>query len=677
MKIDFLRKKAGFTMIELLLVATMVTSVPVGAYKAVGKAKEIVCHNNLDQISKALFMFEMENGRLPSASFYPKDPNDSRSIRNILMPYLRNESIFTCPCMPQPLAKKGLTYLWNDKCNGRVSGTVPGASKKWLMIEMTAVSDKVPPPHSGKYNILFVDGHIEKGDAPSELRTYSKSEIPRTRKTSFSLSGFPVSCKAGEKLTLTVKAIDAFGAPLISYSGRIGFSSNDKKAVLPEEYTFTQANNGRASFSKITFFTAGSQKLIVYDKSKSDMSTTYQVNIMPDSLDHFRLQPLSAQKVGVPFNMVVTAEDRYGNRITDFKGEINLYDLGGSISPTHLKGFISGIWEGKITITKSKTNDSLIVNDEANHWGTSIPFEIQPGEAKEFLITFPSPYLISGQKTNFILKIIDEYGNKAHSYQGNVKFSSSDWKAEVPKEYTFTSQDKGEWASSEKLIFFTSGKQTLIVTDSDNPQIKGSQIINVLPGPLHHFTFEPISSPKEAGIPFEVKITARDEYENLIDGLYLSGSSKEKSYFTPNLLSGTWEGKVTRFKSGETYLSIDDGCGHKGTSNRFEVNPGPVHHFIINGLSKPLRPKEETGFELKVVDAYGNTVPSYCGIIHFTSTDLKANLPSDYTFNPEDKGSRMFKGKTFFSTIGLHSLTAIDSEDDNLKGTKEGIIVRP
>ena len=84
MRMKFLGR-AGFTLIELMAVTTILTSIPLGAYKAVGKAKEISCKNNLKQIYYALTMFTMSNdGNLPSACFYPKNSSDKNSLANIL-----------------------------------------------------------------------------------------------------------------------------------------------------------------------------------------------------------------------------------------------------------------------------------------------------------------------------------------------------------------------------------------------------------------------------------------------------------------------------------------------------------------------------------------------------------------------------------------------------------------
>jgi len=169
MNIKFLNR-AGFTLVELMMVATLVSSVPLGAYKAVGKAKQSFCKNNLNQIYQALTMFMMENNdRLPSACFYTENSSAENSIVNILHPYLKNKNVFLCPSLPKELQKKEITYIWNDQFNNKNPDGIPNRDKIWLMTEMTATSEKIPPPHPDGYNILYLDGHIETKQKPPDL----------------------------------------------------------------------------------------------------------------------------------------------------------------------------------------------------------------------------------------------------------------------------------------------------------------------------------------------------------------------------------------------------------------------------------------------------------------------------------------------------------------------------
>ena len=174
MKIKILGR-AGFTLIELMAVTAILTSVPITAYKAIGKAKEISCKNNLKQIYYALTMFTMSNdGNLPSACFYPKNSSDKDSLANLLHSYLGNKDIFLCPSLPSELKKNGITYIWNDRFSNQDPDSVPHKDKEWLMTEMAAVDEKIPPPHPGGYNILYLDGHIESKQKPPDLSKEAK-----------------------------------------------------------------------------------------------------------------------------------------------------------------------------------------------------------------------------------------------------------------------------------------------------------------------------------------------------------------------------------------------------------------------------------------------------------------------------------------------------------------------
>jgi len=177
MKMKFFKIKAGFTLVELMAVTTIVTSLPLGAYRAVGKAKEVFCHNNLSQIYQALTIFMIENNdRLPSACFYPENSTEPKSIANILRPYLGTKEVFICPSLPGQLKEKGITYIWNDQFNNQSPDHIPNNDQQWLMMEMTAVSEEIPPPHSSGYSILYLDGHIETKPRPPDLKKDAVSE---------------------------------------------------------------------------------------------------------------------------------------------------------------------------------------------------------------------------------------------------------------------------------------------------------------------------------------------------------------------------------------------------------------------------------------------------------------------------------------------------------------------
>ena len=163
MPLGRLKKSCGFTVMELLIVTTIITSIPTGSYlHAKKKAYEVSCQNNLRQINMFLQMFIAENGKLPSAAFYPKDSaKQEDSIAVILKRYGATKKLFVCPAAPEELKELGLTYLWNDAFNGRRPESIRNPSKQWLMIDMNSVSKDVPAPHPSGYTVLYADGHVE------------------------------------------------------------------------------------------------------------------------------------------------------------------------------------------------------------------------------------------------------------------------------------------------------------------------------------------------------------------------------------------------------------------------------------------------------------------------------------------------------------------------------------
>ena len=159
MRIRFFNN-AGYTIVELILVTSIIGVVPVTLYMETAKhAKAVSCISNLRNIYMGVQMYELDHERLPDAKFYPESSKDPKSIVNLLRDYIDDKSVFLCVGIPAELTEKGLTYIWNDSHNNRSMDRVPHKSSEWVMTEMTAVEPKVPPPHPGGYNILFYDGH--------------------------------------------------------------------------------------------------------------------------------------------------------------------------------------------------------------------------------------------------------------------------------------------------------------------------------------------------------------------------------------------------------------------------------------------------------------------------------------------------------------------------------------
>src|SRR5207244_5040383 len=75
------------------------------------------------------------------------------------------------------------------------------------------------------------------------------------------------------------------------------------------------------------------------------------------------------------------------------------------------------------------------------------------------------------------------------------------------------------------------------------------------------------------------------------------------------------------------------------------------------------------------LDAYGNTDTSYTGIVHFTSSDSQAVLPSNYTFVGGDGGVHTFTTGVTLKPAARQTVTGADTVTSSINGTTSTITV--
>jgi hypothetical protein len=101
---------------------------------------------------------------------------------------------------------------------------------------------------------------------------------------------------------------------------------------------------------------------------------------------------------------------------------------------------------------------------------------------------------------------------------------------------------------------------------------------------------------------------------------------------------------------------------------------GPATHLVVSA-----RTATTAGTPLMVtvtvLDRNNNQVAGYVGTVHFTSSDLQAGLPADYTFTPADAGQHTFT--ITLKTAGTQALTATDTRSSGITGMLAGIVVSP
>ncbi len=148
--------------------------------------------------------------------------------------------------------------------------------------------------------------------------------------------------------------------------------------------------------------------------------------------------------------------------------------------------------------------------------GTQSGITVDPAAASHFTVTgFPSP-VTAGTPGSFTFTALDDYDNRATGYTGTVVFTSSDAKAVLPGNYTFTGADAGTHTFSATLK--TAGNQSLTATDTANDALTGSQgsILVTAAAASRFLISAPSSVP--AGLRFSMTISVVDAYGNVVTG---------------------------------------------------------------------------------------------------------------------------------------------------------------
>jgi hypothetical protein len=134
----------------------------------------------------------------------------------------------------------------------------------------------------------------------------------------FRVTTVPTTTTAGAAFKVVVSARDADGRIVTNFNGTVNFSSSDPKAVLPLAYKFTAADRGEKVFI-VTLKTAGTRSIVVTGGALSGSDT---IDVVPAAAKSFAVIAPPTSIPGVPFNLNVTARDKYGNVATGYRGTV-------------------------------------------------------------------------------------------------------------------------------------------------------------------------------------------------------------------------------------------------------------------------------------------------------------------------------------------------------------------
>ena len=534
----------------------------------------------------------------------------------------------------------------------------------------------VPPGLSGVIAIAAGDWH-------------SLALVP-TSVATLAVSGVTTPRTAGWTGNITVTARDAHGNTDPTYRGKVHFTSTDPQASLPANYTFTAADAGSHVFvATVILKTAGTQSVSATDTVARSISGTQSGTVVSAAaLSKLVVSGLTTPRTaGTAGSIQVTATDPFGNRISSYRGTIHFTSTDAAASLPANYAFVAvdaGSHTFSVTL-KTAGTWSVTATDTATASITGTQTDIVVNAAALAVYGMTTPR-VADSTGSIRVTALEANGKRAYSYRGTIQFTSSDPDASLPSNYTFTAADAGTHVFFANVILRTAGTWSVSATDTMASSVTGVQSgIIVTPHVVTRLLVYGMTTPRMAASTHSILVSARDVADKRVYGYrgtvhftstdpqaYLPADytfkAADNGYaVVPNAIlqtPGTWS--VTATDTSNASIT--------GTQSGIVVNTTPL---LVSGMTTPRTAGSTGSIRVTAVDVAGDRLPSYLGTIHFTSTDLQASLPADYTFTAADAGTHVFVATVILKTVGTWSVTATDTATASITSTQAGIVVTP
>jgi hypothetical protein len=328
-------------------------------------------------------------------------------------------------------------------------------------------------------------------------------------------------------------------------------------------------------------------------------------------LNHFAVSTINSPvTAGQLFNVTVTALTSDNKTLKTYDGKALISDLSGTVKPETTTKFHEGVFKGLLNITKSLTSDKLTFVDIASSKkGTSNAFNVLPGSVVKVDLAPSAIKIKPDEKTKFTAKGLDKFGNEISS----LSFS---WSLSSPNVGSIsTSANKANFTASSSIASVANATLTATIQGGT---LKDTSMITILPETelINHFEIENVTSPKTAGVPFQITIKAVNAtggtittYGGPITLIDTTGSLNMT--VSSGFSNGVWTGNVniTKAESGVKITAKDAiNPAKKGTSNAFNVVPSSLAKIDLTPSAITLHPAQNASFTAKGKDKFGNEI---------------------------------------------------------------------
>ncbi|NMO16307.1 hypothetical protein HPC49_22095 [Pyxidicoccus fallax] len=520
-------------------------------------------------------------------------------------------------------------------------------------------------------------GYQLKVEAPGlEGATSPVFTVAPALAASLELSGLPTVLTAGAAGSAQVTVRDAFGNVATNYTGTLAVTSTDATADLPASHVFTAADAGRFTFSGITLKRAGTHQVTVRDGASAALTAGQEVGVLAGEAAGLAFLQAPPARVSVRATLApVTVElrDAFGNRTAVGTPLVTMRLVRGQ----GLEGVTSAApVDGVATFTNLRLSVEgpfqLVASAQGLADATSAAIDIVDDVAPAV------PSLRAGASTSDSATVtwtaVGDDGGEGRAQSQVLRISDSpitsdaefDAASEGPALGRPAEPGVAESATLTGLRPRRTYHVALRVTDDHgNSARSASVMVQTQDAGVTQLAFSvpPVSGTAGALLP-AVHVELRDENGDVVPTATapVTLGLVDHPEFEPvqvAAVNGVARFDTLRVNVAGRYQFVASIGGLSVTSDFITIQADAASRLALTGLVGPVTAGVAGSLTVTAYDRFGNVATGYRGTVRFSSDDLQADLPDDFTFLETDEGQRSFED-VVLRTAGPRRVEVVD-----------------
>ena len=441
----------------------------------------------------------------------------------------------------------------------------------------------------------------------------------------------PTTATAGTPVIIAAQLADAGGNP-VRQAGRTVAWSVTTAGQFATPTALTDGNG--VAYIAYTGTTAGIHRVRATDQlALTGQSGNITVGNGAAAQLVITTQPSTTAMAGVVFSRqpIVHVYDAFGNIVVgDNSTQVTAARaagtgaLGGTVTGTAVNGVVTFT---DLQYTVAETMTIGFTSTPALTGVTSSNVVVSPNTIATFGVRRspggPIPTETAGTPFDLELEALDGFGNRATAFTGTVVITGGAGTTLQGQPITSAPFVAGLLEPVSVTVTSAGAGKSITVTRTAGTETGTSNAFTVNAGALDNFLVEATGGgaigTQTAGTPFNVRVTARDIFNNTVPtftgtvtftstSTIAAGAGPSAAFIGGVLASHS----ITLNTSGSHTITATGG-GRNGTSAAFTVNPTAAVSFVVTGLATQAAGVPQT-VSITARDVFGNTATSYTGL---------------------------------------------------------------